>query len=263
MKQPTPPPDPKPAPAREEHLAFLGALAAGLAHEIRNPLSTLSVNLQLLREDWEQPVTEKEQRSYRKIQTLLRETKRLEQIVSDFLRFAAGHDLRRETVGLPSLLDEQLEFIGPAAARAGIRIHREVDPALPAVQADAGLLRQALLNLLLNAQQAMPRGGDLTVRARRESENVFVEISDTGVGIPEEIRERIFNVYFSTKPGGTGLGLPTAKRIVEEHGGSITVESAPGRGTTFRVRLPLRIEIRARPAAPVEPPGQPDLQDTR
>ena len=227
-------------PVREDYLAFVGALAAGLAHEIRNPLSTLGLNLQLLREDWENPVTEKEARAYRKIQTLLRETKRLEQIVNDFLRFAAGHDLRREPTPLAALLDEQLEFVGPAAARAGVAVRREFGPRLPPVPLDANLIRQAALNLLLNALQAMPRGGELSVRARREGDDAVVEVADTGVGIPAEMRDRIFHIYVSTKPGGTGLGLPTARRIIEEHGGALTVESEVGKGSTFRIRLPLR-----------------------
>lgn len=221
-----------------QQAALMGTIASGLAHEIRNPLSTVSMNLQLLREDWEGPVSEREQRSVRKIDTILKEVRRLENILNDFLRFAAGHKLRPERVNLNALADELLDFATPEADRARVRIARSFAPDLPPVQADANLIRQALLNLVLNAIQAMPDGGRLDVRTEAAPGAARVVVGDTGVGIPPEHLGQIFNLYFSTKPAGTGLGLPMARKIVEEHRGTLEVRSEPGRGSAFTLSLP-------------------------
>jgi signal transduction histidine kinase len=221
----------------KEESALVGTIASGLAHEIRNPLSTLRMNLQLLREDWANPITEREQNGRKRIDVLLRETERMENVVSDFVRFAAGHALRLERTNLNDLVGELLDFLSPQAERAKIRLHREFAPALPAIDVDPNLIRQAVLNLLVNAQQVMPSGGDLTVRTLSNGQHVKISVTDTGPGIPLEHREKIFNLYFSTKPGGTGLGLPMVKKIVEEHQGEIQVESQPNRGATFTICL--------------------------
>jgi signal transduction histidine kinase len=215
----------------------VGTLASGLAHEIRNPLSTLRMNLQLLKEDWDNPITEREQRGRRKIDVLLRETERLEGVLSDFLRFAAGHRLNLVSPALNGVASELRDFLAPQAARAKIRLRREVAPDLPAVDVDANLIRQALLNLIVNAQQAMPSGGDITLRTAANGRHVRLSVSDTGPGIPRELHEKIFHLYFSTRPGGTGLGLPMVKKIAEEHRGTVEVDSAPGRGSTFTLCL--------------------------
>jgi len=222
----------------EEQGALMGTIAAGLAHEIRNPLGTLSMNLQLLQEDWADPITEREKRSARKIGVLLSEVGHLETILNKFLRFAAGHKLKLERVDLNRLVDELLDFTAPQAARANIRVVKHTSPALAPVQADADLVRQCLLNLILNAIQAMPEGGELEVRTEPGPSVSRVHFRDTGVGIPPEHLDKIFNLYFSTKPAGTGLGLPMSRKIAEEHGGAIRVESAPGKGSTFILELP-------------------------
>jgi len=221
----------------KEQSALVGTIASGLAHEIRNPLSTLRMNLQLLREDWANPITEREQNGRKRIDVLLRETERLDNVVSDFVRFAAGHALRLERTNLNDLVSELLDFLSPQAERSKIRLHRELAPGLPAVDVDPNLIRQAILNLLVNAQQVMPSGGDITVRTLSNGQHVKIAVTDTGPGIPVEHREKIFNLYFSTKPGGTGLGLPMVKKIVEEHRGLIEVESQPNRGATFTICL--------------------------
>jgi len=224
--------------AREqEQSALVGTIASGLAHEIRNPLSTLRMNLQLLREDWENPITEREQKGRKRIDVLLRETERLDTVVSDFVRFASGHALRLEPTNLNELAGELLDFLAPQAERARIRLRREFDPALPRVEVDPNLFRQAILNLLVNAQQVMPGGGEITVRTQSNGQTVRLSVTDTGPGIPVEHREKIFSLYFSTKPGGTGLGLPMVKKIVEEHRGTVEVESQPRRGATFTLCL--------------------------
>jgi signal transduction histidine kinase len=221
----------------QEQAALVGTIASGIAHEIRNPLSTLRMNLQLLREDWADPVSEREQKGRRRIDVLLRETERLETVVSDFVRFASGHALRLEPTDLNVLAGELLDFLAPQAERAKIRLHREFARDLPRVEADPNLIRQALLNLLVNAQQVMPSGGDLTVRTSAPGPLVRLSVTDTGPGIPPEHRDKIFNLYFSTKPGGTGLGLPMVRKILEEHQGSVEVESSPSQGATFTLCL--------------------------
>jgi signal transduction histidine kinase len=221
----------------EEQSALMGTVAAGIAHEIRNPLSTLRMNLQMLREDWDNPITEREQKGRKRIDVLLRETERMETVVSDFVRFAAGHALRREKTNLNSLAGELLDFLAPQAERSRIRIVREFARDLPAVEVDPNLIRQAILNLLVNAQQVLPSGGEIRIRTVENGQYVKLSVTDNGPGIPEEHREKIFTLYFSTKPGGTGLGLPMVKKIVEEHQGKIEVETELNKGTTFTICL--------------------------
>jgi len=221
----------------EEQSTLVGTIAAGLAHEIRNPLSTLRMNLQLLREDWENPITEREQKGRKRIDVLLRETERMETVVSDFVRFAAGHALRLEKTSLNALTGELLDFLAPQAERAHIRLVRDFARDLPLVEVDPNLIRQAILNLLVNAQQVLPTGGEIRIRTVENGEFVKLSVTDNGPGIPSEHREKIFNLYFSTKPGGTGLGLPMVKKIVEEHHGKIEVETEINKGTTFTLCL--------------------------
>ncbi len=223
-----------------DRLEFLGRLAAGLAHEIKNPLSTMTVTLQLLKEDWEDSEERRDRRSLRKIDLLLKEVDRLEGILEDFLRFARDSEKNLTEVDVAEVVQEVLDFIGPEAEKHAIRILNVAEPELPACRLDRNLFKQALLNVLVNAQQAMEdRGGELLIRTKRGGDSLFVEIVDTGPGMSPAVRERIFDVYYSTKRGGTGLGLPTARRFVEEHGGEIRIESEEGRGTSVTLCLPL------------------------
>jgi signal transduction histidine kinase len=225
------------AQREEEQASLVGTIASGLAHEIRNPLSTLRMNLQLLREDWDNPITEREQKGRRKIDVLLRETERLENVLSNFLRFAAGHALNLQRTDLNALLGELLDFLAPEFDRARLRLRREFDPALPPVDVDPTLFRQAVLNLVINARQVLEPGGEIVVRTAANGRDVRLSVTDDGPGIPPENRERIFNLYFSTRPGGTGLGLPMVKKIVEEHGGTVDFQTEPRKGTTFTLCL--------------------------
>lgn len=223
----------------EEGLAFLGTVVTGLAHEVRNPLSTLRMHLQLLEEEWADPITERERRGHKRIGDLLRETKRIEDVLNSFLRFAGRRELSIESVPLAAMLRELLAFLAPRIEEGGLRIDLRVPEDLPSVPADPGLLRQAFLNVLLNACEASPRGGLIEVRAQAARKGlVDVSIRDHGGGIPAPHRDRIFEVYFSTKPGGTGLGLPVARQIVERHGGAIRAESPPDGGALFAISLP-------------------------
>ncbi len=236
-----------------DRIRMLARLAAGLAHEIKNPLSTMAINLALLEEEWGRSQgggepSARDKRCQKRVQTLQREVKRLETIVDDFLRYARGGEINRAPHDLVQLVREVLEFVEAEDTLAGIRHHVELPLGLPLVMLDAGAFKQALINLVVNARQAMPVGGELIVRVRREGNWVELSVTDTGTGMSAEQLERCFDVYWSTKKGGTGLGLPTTKRIVEEHGGRIGAISEPSRGTSFSIVLPLLVEIHGRAA---------------
>lgn len=266
LREPAGAPEPRAAPfgirpgvSEREQVAFLARLAAGLAHEIKNPLSTMAINLALLEEEWGRGTngaepSARDRRCTKRVQTLQREVRRLETIVEDFLRFARGGEINRAPHDLGGLVREVLDFVEPEDARLSIRHHAELPAGLPLVMLDPGAFKQALLNLFVNARQAMPEGGELIVRVRRSGNFVELSVTDTGVGMKPEDLERCFEVYFSTKKGGTGLGLSTTRRIVEEHGGTIAVVSELGRGTSFSIVLPLLVEIHG--AAPRADAGQ-------
>lgn len=246
-----------------ERLAELGTLTGGLAHEIKNPLSTVGLNIQLLQEDLAtleqesgaQPgQSERIGRIRRRFETLTRETARLRQTLDDFLRFAGRVKLRLTPADINTLVQELADFFQPQAASQGIQLRTQCSPQPIETSVDADLFKQAMLNLMINAAQAMsgqPTGPDGTGRSRdlmlrTERRRVagrneaVVHVIDTGPGIDAKTLEKIFHPYFSTKKGGTGLGLPTTRRIIEEHGGTITAHSEVGRGTDFMVSLPIQ-----------------------
>lgn len=213
-------------------------LAGGLAHEIKNPLSTISLNIELLAEDFSEATTPRERRALERIARVQKECTRLTGLLNDFLGFARPRPLRREAVNINRLLEEVLDFFAPQASEANIEIVRLLDPNLPLVLIDREQIRSAVLNLILNAQQAMPEGGTIEVRTRRVPEGLAVDLIDTGRGMNAETLSHIFEAFFSTKGGGTGLGLPTTRKILEAHGGRIFVQSEPGKGTQFTLQLP-------------------------
>ncbi len=224
---------------RSQRLETMGTMAAALAHEIRNPLSTMSVNLQLLAEDFAQPKTPVEQRALRRARLLLGEVRRLDAVVNDFLNLVRGYEVKPEVVDLELLAADLLRFTEAENARLGIRPRYSPDPGARYVLADPALLRTALMNLVVNAQQAMAEaGGELLVETAGREQDVEIRITDTGPGIAPELHEKIFRPWFSTKEGGTGLGLPTARRIVEELGGEMRLQSEVGRGTRFTLSVP-------------------------
>ena len=236
-----------------ERVALLSRLAGGLAHEIKNPLSTMSINLALLEEDWARAAaarnpdapeaSPREQRSVRRIKTLQREVSRLEQILEEFLSYVRGQAVNRAPMDLAKLVREELEFVEPEDEALGIRHHVDLAVGLPLALIDEGAFKRAVLNLLVNARQAMPDGGELLVRLHRVGNFAELLVTDTGVGMAPEQLENCFDEYWSTKKGGTGLGLSTTKRVIEEHGGSIAAVSERGRGTSFSVRIPLVVEL--------------------
>lgn len=249
-----------------ERLAELGTLTGGLAHEIKNPLSTINLNVQLLQEDLrdiegelpgetaESPARERIGRTRRRIDALTREIQRLKDILEDFLRFAGRVKLDLQPTDVNALIGELADFYLPQAQAAKIQIRTRLAADPPTAPADPALLKQAILNLMINATQAMeetkrasepPANGgcnELIIRTDRVrvggQEEFHLHVIDCGPGIPDDLIGKIFQPYFSTKRGGTGLGLPTARRIVEEHGGTISVHSEVGRGTDFTIALP-------------------------
>jgi D-alanine transaminase len=229
----------------------LAELAGQLVHEIKNKVSTLGMNLQLLEEDFADPQSPRERKALDKIERLKGECDRLEEVSNDFLRFARVKDLERTPADLLSEIDELVDFFEPTARIHGIEIKSYVPAGLPPVGLDRALFKQALLNLMLNAQQAMPQGGELTIQAAAGPDEVALSLIDTGKGMAPEVLAKAFKPFFSTRTGGTGLGLPTTRKIIEAHGGSITVESEVGKGTRFTIRLPVarRKEESTGPAA--------------
>lgn len=228
---------PDPDPQRQQ-VAELAELAGGFIHEIKNHLSTLSLNLQLLAEDFATPETQRERRALTRIQRLQGECARLVDISNDFLRFARINELDLKPASLVGVVEEMIDFFAPTAKQANIEIKPYLPADLPPVNLEVETFKQALLNLMLNAEQAMPGGGELTIQAAVESGWVRLEFIDTGAGMPPQVLAKVFKPFYTTKPAGSGLGLPTTKKIVEAHGGRIEAASEPGRGTKFTVWLP-------------------------
>ena len=221
-----------------DRLAELGTLTAGLAHEIKNPLSTVQLNLQLLQED----LTSDGQTSPRvtnRLNTVTREAVRLRAILDDFLRYAGRIELQREWIDLNELLDDLVDFLAPQAALTKVQLRRmPADGPLNAC-VDAKLIKQALLNLMLNALQLMHGGGELIVGAKQAGDRAVLGVTDTGPGISAEEQAKVFDAYFSKRRGGTGLGLAMTRRIAREHGGRVTLASELGKGSRFEIELPL------------------------
>ncbi|UCD75955.1 MAG: hypothetical protein JSV91_03350 [Phycisphaerales bacterium] len=238
-----------------ERLAELGSMTSGLAHEIKNPLSTVGLNAQLLHEGLEEADLPDDQRSrlLRRLESLKREVERLGGILTDFLQFAGRVKLDPQPRDVVRLVDELSDFYHPQCDQAGIVLRTDLPDRSIVAPVDETLLKQAVLNLMINATHAMadtgrppgevtdnPAGkGELILRVEGDGEEARIHVIDTGSGIePEKIAE-IFHPYVSHKSGGTGLGLPTARRIIEEHGGRLEAHSERGRGSDFVIHLPL------------------------
>jgi len=242
--------------SRAETYAEFAALVGALAHEIRNPLSTIRLNMELLAEDFEQtnpdsPTKHRDRRARAKIDLVRQECDRLQKLLGDFLDFARQETLVLEPGSLNVEISQLLDFFAPQARDAHVEIVRYLDPELPAVRLDRETLRSAVLNLLINAVQAMEGGGQLVVRTRAAGLGVLLELIDTGPGMDPETLAKAFRTFYSTKQGGSGLGLPTARKIIEAHGGTIDIESAPGRGTKVTIWLPAPPRL---PTADAGPP---------
>jgi signal transduction histidine kinase len=223
--------------SRQERLSELGNMAANVAHEIRNPLNSVSIGLQRLRAEF---TPTQDAQDYTRFLTLMQEeVRRLNAIVEQFLSLARPLNLIREPIAVAPFLEELHTLMGAEATASRVRIELKVAPELPPLRADRNHLKQLLLNLILNAMQAMPNGGTLTVAAAADGDKLKLSVIDEGTGIKPEALDKIFDPYFTTKTKGSGLGLSIARRIAEAHGGSIVAHSAPERGTRFDVLLPL------------------------
>ena len=255
---------PNPSPPSAEQYTELAEMAGGFIHDIKNHLGTLSLNLQLLAEDFENPETSRERRALDRVTRLNDECRKLVELANDFLRFARVQEINREPTPLEAVVTRMIDFLTPTARQKGIEINWYPAPDLPAAHLDRDLFEQALLNLMLNAEQAMPEGGTLTLIGRVESasasasENpgrrppessphthtrtnhwLCLDLIDTGCGMDADLLAKVFRPFHTTKKDGCGLGLPTARKVVRAHGGTIDIQSEPGRGTKVTIRLPV------------------------
>lgn len=222
---------------RADKLAALGTLAAGVAHEVKNPLHALSLNLHLLTQEVTAPErSDAEVGGY--LDILRGEIQRIHRIVENFLRFARPPIPETKPIDLNGTIERVLSLVAFEAAGRDVRIQTQLDPDLDSIPADDGQLCQVFLNVVINALQAMQPGGTLTVRTRVDGPFVETLFKDTGDGIRPEHLPHLFDPYFTTRPGGVGLGLVIAHRIVEGHHGTIDVDSGPGSGTAVVIRLP-------------------------
>lgn len=231
-----------------DRIAELTELIGGLAHELRNPLSTVMINLRLLAEDLADTRTNIEdmrRRALRKVQVLQHEAQRLQSLFDEFLSLTGPRRIRIAPMNLRETIDRLTEFFEPLARSNGIElvVAHEADP--PEIDADEELIRRALLNLLINAQQAMQDGGAITISTRCEDADVVIDVRDEGVGIAPQDMERIVRPFFSTKPEGNGLGLSIVGRIAQDHGGRLLLASTLGQGTTATIILPRNQEASA------------------
>jgi signal transduction histidine kinase len=236
-----------------QKLAALGRLSAGVAHEVKNPLNSMMIHLELLRQKVARKpaavlaaaggsaasatAPSESPEALQHVDVIAREIRRLDEVVQGFLKFARPEDLKLQPVVLRALLDEVAPIVRPEADRTGVALAIDCDSAL-AVNGDPAMLRQAFLNLALNACQAMPAGGTLHIHCKPAGQRVSIVVADTGTGILPEHLSRIFDLYFTTKAKGSGIGLSMVYRIIQMHDGEIDIESTPGKGSTFKILLP-------------------------
>jgi PAS domain S-box-containing protein len=219
-----------------ERLAALGRITAGVAHEVKNPLNSMRLWLENLKESLP---AEQDSATQQAVQVLDKEIDRLDAVVKRFLDFTRPMDIRLEATQLAGLLKEVLEIAQPQLQKANIQLAQLLPIDVPEVYVDRALLKQAVLNLVLNAAEAMPNGGQMRLVLSRRGEMAEITVGDTGKGISPENRQKIFQLFFTTRPGGSGIGLASTFRIVQLLNGSIDFTSEVGRGTTFRIELPL------------------------
>jgi PAS domain S-box-containing protein len=218
-----------------ERMAALGRITAGVAHEVKNPLNSMRLWLENLKEN----LPADEALPMQAVRVLDSEIDRLDTVVKRFLDFTRPVELHQEETQLADVLDDVVRVARPQIEKAKIEVETHWAQGLPAARVDRQLLQQALLNLVLNAVEAMPDGGRLTLTLERRGEMAEIQVKDTGRGIPPEHRSRVFQLFFTTRPGGSGIGLASAFRTIQLHNGAIDFETEVGRGTSFRIELPL------------------------
>ena len=216
----------------------LAELAGSLAHEIKNPLSVIHMNADLLSEELSESDWAGRRRANAKIDMIRQQCQRMENLLRDFLRFARMRDLEMTPGNLNEQVETVLRLFKPQADKAGVEIISYLDNDLPSVLLHSDSLQAALINLVKNALEAMPEGGQFVVRTHGTPHGVALDLIDTGEGMDDTTAIRMFEPFYSTKNGGSGLGLPTARKIIEAHGGRIAVQSDVGHGTKFMLEFP-------------------------
>jgi signal transduction histidine kinase len=215
-------------------LSASGRLTRGVAHEVKNPINAIVLHLQLLRNK----LVQQEPDTERHMDIIDSEIRRLDRVVQTLVDFTRPRDLHLEEVDMSSLLEDVAQLAAPEAEQHGVTIERHMPEQPLPVKADTDLMKQAILNVVINGVQAMPAGGTLTISARREDHVILAEVSDQGGGIPQDAQDKVFELYFTTKKDGSGIGLAQTYQILQWHYGSVEFESAPGVGTTFRFHIP-------------------------
>jgi signal transduction histidine kinase len=215
-------------------LSASGRLTRGVAHEVKNPINAIVLHLQLLRNK----LVHQEPDTQRHMDIIDSEIRRLDRVVQTLVDFTRPRDLHVEEVDMRSLLEDVAQLASPEAEQHGVRIERHLPEQSLPVKADTDLMKQAILNVVINGVQAMPDGGVLTISARREDHIIVAEVGDQGGGIPQEAHDKVFELYFTTKKDGSGIGLAQTYQILQWHYGSVEFESAPPVGTTFRFQIP-------------------------
>jgi signal transduction histidine kinase len=221
----------------------LAELAGSLAHEIKNPLSVIHMNTDLLCEELEESQWPGKRRAISKVDMIRQQCHRMENLLRDFLRFARMHDMEMTVGSLNDQITVVLALFQAQADKQSIRLERFLDPNLPNIWLNSSALQAALINLVKNALEAMPDGGELFIHTYNTPSGVAIDMIDTGCGMDETTAMRMFEPFYSTKPEGSGLGLPTTRKIIEAHGGRISVQSEVGRGTKFVIEFPTPMRI--------------------
>ncbi len=222
-----------------DRLAYVGTLASGLAHEIRNPLNSMNMNVQMLEEESHGRISEGQEEFKELISAIKGEINRLERLVNNFLTYARPQKLIMAENNLNAMVSDVARFLKAEIEQKKIALELNLDPYLPHVEMDEQQVKQALMNILINSKQALKEGGKISIATKMGSEGkTIIEIKDNGPGIPQEMKDKIFDIFFSTRGGGTGLGLPIAQKIVEMHGGWIDLWTEAGKGTHFTIYLP-------------------------
>lgn len=220
---------------RSERLSALGQLAAGLAHEIRNPLASIEGAAAILQRE-----NRNEERRIEFLEIIQKESRRLDGLLTRFLKFAKPPEPNLRSVEVGELLDAVTSLAQHAIPGCRLEIFEDVQPGLTTLQCDLDQMKQVLLNLVINAVQAMPEGGRVRLAMRQDENRITIDVEDEGSGVSQENVERVFDPFFTTKASGTGLGLPVADQIVRQHAGTLTISRNTARGATFRISLPLR-----------------------
>ena len=222
----------------EKQYAELAQIAGSLAHEIKNPLSVIRMNMELVEEDLEESETPRERRVWTKLQTVHSQCQRLEKLLNDFMKFARLRDLELEIGSLNRQIISVLDMYEAQAQTQSVQLNRYLDPELPAMQLDQETLQGALANLVKNALESMQDGGELTAITRVTPVGIAMDLIDTGCGMSDNTALNMFNAFYTTKPSGSGLGLPMARKVVQAHGGRIDVQSQEEQGTKFPLEFP-------------------------